>query len=74
MVLSVVYDMLGETALAAAGLEKLENAFAKFANNTQDFPLVYDSKPPLPLDLHTFLWSMLISPRRLGRRRLLRFL
>lgn len=47
MILSVVYDMLNNTALAAAGLQKLEDAFGKFVNNTQDFPLVYDSKFPL---------------------------
>lgn len=43
MILSVVYDMLGETALAAAGLEKLKEAFTVFTNNTQIYPLVYES-------------------------------
>ncbi|CAN8097961.1 unnamed protein product [Discula destructiva] len=43
IILSVVYDMLGETALAAAGLKKLEAAFAVFTNNTQIYPLVYES-------------------------------
>lgn len=52
MILSVVYDMLGETALAAAGLQKLESAFAKFVNNTQDYPLVYDSKHLFSLGVH----------------------
>lgn len=36
--------MLGETALAAAGLEKLKAAFSVFTNNTQIYPLVYDCK------------------------------
>lgn len=43
MILSVVYDMLGETALAAAGLEQLKEAFSVFTNNTQIYPLVYES-------------------------------
>ncbi|KAJ4424881.1 endo-1,3-beta glucanase [Gnomoniopsis sp. IMI 355080] len=43
MILSVVYDMLGETALAAAGLEELKSAFSVFTNNTQIYPLVYES-------------------------------
>lgn len=43
MILSVVYDLLGETALAAAGLDKLKAAFAVFTNNTQIFPLTYES-------------------------------
>lgn len=46
--------MLGETALAAAGLQKLESAFAKFVNNTQIYPLVYDSKSPLCILQHTY--------------------
>lgn len=55
-ILAVVYDMLGETALAAAGLEKLKTAFSVFTDNTQIFPLVYDCKPhhvvicPRPLE------------------------
>lgn len=44
MILAVVYDMLGEASLAAAGLEKLEDAFELFANNSQIYPLVYDCK------------------------------
>lgn len=52
MILAVVNDLLGETALAAAGLQKLEEAFALFANNTQIYPLVYECKSrsnsPLP--------------------------
>lgn len=49
MILAVVNDMLGETALAAAGLEKLKEAFSVFTNNTQIFPLVYECKSTLPL-------------------------
>ncbi|KKY37749.1 putative glycoside hydrolase family 81 protein [Diaporthe ampelina] len=43
MILSVVYDLLGESALAAAGLEKLKAAMARFATNRQIYPLVYES-------------------------------
>ncbi|KAK7736580.1 endo-1,3-beta glucanase [Cytospora paraplurivora] len=43
MILAVVYDMLGDSALAAAGLEKLKAAFAVFASNKQIFPLTYES-------------------------------
>ncbi|KAK2599257.1 hypothetical protein N8I77_011027 [Diaporthe amygdali] len=43
MILSVVYDLLGESALAAAGLEKLEAAMAVFAENRQIYPLVYET-------------------------------
>ncbi|KAI3392544.1 hypothetical protein diail_5515 [Diaporthe ilicicola] len=43
MILSVVYDMLGESELAAAGLQKLEEAMAVFATNRQIYPLVYES-------------------------------
>ncbi|KUI55643.1 Putative endo-1,3(4)-beta-glucanase 2 [Cytospora mali] len=43
MILSVTYDMLGDTALTAAGLEKLETAFAVFASNQQIYPLTYES-------------------------------
>lgn len=42
MILSVVYDLLGESALAAAGLEKLKAAMARFATNRQIYPLVYE--------------------------------
>lgn len=43
MILTVVYDLLGDTALAAAGLTKLKAAFSVFTNNTQIFPLTYES-------------------------------
>lgn len=46
MILAVVYDMLGETNLAAAGLEKLKEAFSLFTTNAQTFPLVYECKSP----------------------------
>lgn len=42
----VVYTMqtmVGNSNLAAAGLEKLKDAFNVFANNTQPEPLVYDT-------------------------------
>lgn len=44
MILSVVYDLLGESALAAAGLEKLKAAMARFATNQQIYPLVFESE------------------------------
>lgn len=44
MILAVTYDMLGDAALTAAGLEKLQAAFAVFATNKQIFPLVYECK------------------------------
>ncbi|KAL1875833.1 endo-1,3-beta glucanase [Diaporthe australafricana] len=42
-ILSVVYDLVGESELAAAGLQKLEEAMAVFATNRQIYPLVYES-------------------------------
>lgn len=42
MILSVTYDMLGNSELTAAGLQKLQAAFAVFASNKQIFPLVYE--------------------------------
>ncbi|KAL8842936.1 MAG: hypothetical protein Q9170_000341 [Blastenia crenularia] len=38
-----VHDLTGNTDLAQAGLGKLKQAFARFASNTQQFPLVYES-------------------------------
>lgn len=38
-----VHDLAGNTDLAQAGLNKLKGAFARFASNTQQFPLVYES-------------------------------
>ncbi|PSR75980.1 glycoside hydrolase family 81 protein [Coniella lustricola] len=43
MILAVVNDMLGDSGLAAAGLAQLKQAFALFVNNTQIYPLVYES-------------------------------
>ncbi|OCK79392.1 glycoside hydrolase family 81 protein [Lepidopterella palustris CBS 459.81] len=36
-------DLVSNSALAAAGLEKLKDAFNVFVNNTQPLPLVYDT-------------------------------
>ncbi len=38
-----LHDLLGDTALAQAGLTNLKEAFAVFANNTQEYPLVYET-------------------------------
>ena len=38
-----VNDVVGNKTLATAGLQKLESAFAVFVNNTQIYPLVYES-------------------------------
>lgn len=34
--------MLDDTALAQTGLEKLKAAYARFTENKQQYPLVYD--------------------------------
>ena len=39
-----VHDLTGEVWIAQAGLAKLEEAFELFANNTQTYPLVYESQ------------------------------
>ncbi|KAJ8612462.1 hypothetical protein MRB53_037391 [Persea americana] len=36
-------DLANNTGVASAGLLKLKNAFSRFVNNTQIYPLVYDS-------------------------------
>ncbi|KAH7375568.1 endo-1,3(4)-beta-glucanase [Plectosphaerella cucumerina] len=41
-ILYVLNDLVGDKALAQAGLVKLKEAFAIFASNKQAFPLVYD--------------------------------
>lgn len=49
-ILLVINDMLGDKALAQTGLNQLKVAFALFATNKQQYPLVYESrlyKPPL---------------------------
>lgn len=38
-----IHDLTGDTALASSGLEKLKTAYAVFANNKQQYPLVYES-------------------------------
>ncbi|KAL8720243.1 MAG: hypothetical protein Q9225_002875 [Loekoesia sp. 1 TL-2023] len=38
-----VHDLAGNRDLAQAGLNKLKQAFARFASNKQQFPLVYES-------------------------------
>lgn len=38
-----LHDVVGNRTLAATGLKKLQQEFAYFVNNTQDYPLVYDS-------------------------------
>ncbi|KAM7198882.1 hypothetical protein V8F20_005949 [Naviculisporaceae sp. PSN 640] len=42
-ILLAIHDMLGDQELTHAGLEKLKEAFARFAQNKQQFPLVYES-------------------------------
>lgn len=46
MILYVIKDMLKDDELAQAGLEKLKEAFAIFAENKQQHPLVYERKSP----------------------------
>ncbi|KAH6692309.1 endo-1,3(4)-beta-glucanase [Plectosphaerella plurivora] len=41
-ILYVLNDLVGDKALAQAGLVKVKAAFARFASNKQQFPLVYD--------------------------------
>ncbi len=43
MVVYTTHDVLRQPDLATQGLQKLKAAFARFANNQQIFPLVYDS-------------------------------
>jgi endo-1,3(4)-beta-glucanase len=38
-----MHDLLGDVAAAQAGLTSLQTSFAVFANNQQQFPLVYDN-------------------------------
>jgi endo-1,3(4)-beta-glucanase len=38
-----INDLLGDTALAKTGLDTLKTAFARFAKNQQEYPLVYES-------------------------------
>ena len=42
-IIYVIHDIMGDKAMAAQGLAQLQTAFALFATNQQQFPLVYDS-------------------------------
>ncbi|KAK0742339.1 glycosyl hydrolase family 81-domain-containing protein [Apiosordaria backusii] len=42
-IILVIRDMLGDEALALTALNQLKQAFARFAENRQQFPLVYES-------------------------------
>jgi endo-1,3(4)-beta-glucanase len=39
-----VQELLGDQGLAQAGLNQLKLAFARFSQNAQQYPLVYESK------------------------------
>ena len=39
-----IQELLGDQGLAQAGLQQLKVAFSRFAQNTQQYPLVYESK------------------------------
>ncbi|KAK4195210.1 glycosyl hydrolase family 81-domain-containing protein [Triangularia verruculosa] len=41
-IILVIRDMLGDEALALTALNRLKQAFARFAENRQQFPLVYE--------------------------------
>ncbi|KAM3075487.1 endo-1,3-beta glucanase [Clarireedia jacksonii] len=45
-----IHDIVGDVALAQAGLDKLKQSFERFSSNRQQFPLVYESA-----------WSGLVS-------------
>ena len=38
-----IHDLTGDTSLASSGLDNLKAAYAVFANNKQQYPLVYES-------------------------------
>ena len=42
--LMAINDMLEDNPLAQAGLNQLKVAFARFAENKQQYPLVYECK------------------------------
>lgn len=42
----VIKEMLGDEGLAQAGLNQLKEAYARFAQNKQKYPLVYESTCP----------------------------
>ncbi len=52
MILYVINNMLKDQALAQAGLDKLKEAFAVFANNKQKYPLVYERECPAWPSMH----------------------
>lgn len=41
-----IQELLGDQALAQAGLAQLKVAFSRFAQNAQQYPLVYESRSP----------------------------
>lgn len=43
MIVYTLHDLANQPALAAQGLTSLKAAFSRFANNSQIYPLVYDS-------------------------------
>ncbi|PQE33898.1 glycosyl hydrolase family 81 protein [Rutstroemia sp. NJR-2017a WRK4] len=45
-----IHDIVGDVALAQAGLDKLKQSFERFSSNKQQFPLVYETA-----------WSGLVS-------------
>lgn len=42
-IIYLVNDLLGDSGLAQAGLDNLKTAFDRFASNSQQFPLTYES-------------------------------
>ena len=60
MILAVTYDMLGNSTLTAAGLEKLQAAFAVFATNQQIYPLKYECER-LPSCPFAVFWRLLVD-------------
>lgn len=51
-----IYDLAGDISTAQAGLVKLEEAYELFANNTQIYPLVYESQ--WGGVVCTYIWSL----------------
>lgn len=71
-ILVAVNDVLGDTDLAKKGLEQLKVAFARYAENQQKYPLVYDSRSSFsPLNTAAVTNK---HNRGLGRHRLFRVL
>ena len=61
-----VHDILGDKPLAQAGLGRLKLAFARFAANKQQYPLVYDCALSFPL--YFLCCFALTLSSRMGRR------